>query len=70
MFKPDLYISLNVYLYDDLLLYWGVMIICDWIWEKPASMHIYKYVEIQFWNIKYNILRMQEAACVPFSTNP
>jgi len=25
------------------------------IWEKPVSTHIYKYVEIQFWNIKYNI---------------
>jgi len=28
---------------------------CDWVWEKPASIHIYKYIEIQFWNIKYNI---------------
>jgi len=28
---------------------------CDWIWEKLASTHIYKYVEIQFWNIKYKI---------------
>ena len=21
-------------------------VICDWIWENPASMHNYKYIEI------------------------
>jgi len=44
--------------------------VCDWIWEKPTSTHIYMNV-IQFWNIEYNIsiLRRQGAACVLFSAN-
>ena len=54
-FKSHHYIE-----YCDILTYWYQYIqycihICDWIWEKLASTHIYKYIDIQFWNIKYNI---------------
>jgi len=42
--------------------------VCDWIWEKPASTHIYKYVEIQFWNIKYNISWEYKELLVCFSS--
>ena len=46
-------------------MYYGY--ICNWIWEKPASIHIYKYVEIQFWNINsiyVHILRGQRDSYV------
>ena len=31
--------------------------ICDWICKKESYMYNYKYLEIQFGNIQYNISR-------------
>ena len=31
--------------------------ICDWIWENPASMHNYKYLEIPIINIWSTVSR-------------
>ena len=40
--------------------------ICDWINEKGFYISNYKYLEIQFWSIQFNMFR---AACTCFSTN-
>ena len=46
-----------------------MMIMCDWIWENPASTHNYKYLEKTKFNyLKYYNSGREADACMKFAT--